>query len=96
MFTPSTPFAFTCCTVAVTVASACASPAHMFGLLAEKSCRITVSTTFVPCLWASATMFVRFAEFHVLQPLSLANWPAVFTCRPKKATVLSRSKFQLG
>src|SRR5713101_2584023 len=35
-------------------------------------------------------------EFQTVQPLSPTKWPAVSTCTPKKATVESKSKFQLG
>lgn len=35
-------------------------------------------------------------EFHTVQPLSPTKWPAVSTCKPKTATVVSKSKFQLG
>src|SRR5216683_1765220 len=96
MFTPSTPFALTSLTAWTTVMSACANPAHMFGVLSLKSWRMTMSTTLVPCWWAVETRLLSADEFHTVQPLSPAKWPAVLTWRPKYATVDSRPKFQLG
>jgi len=68
----------------------------MFGVPAEKSCRIMVRTTLVPCWRAVLTSPDTWLEFHSFQLESAAKLPSVWTWRPNTATVLSSEKFQLG
>ena len=74
----------------------CARAAHMWGLPALKSCMMIVTTTRVPCEWATVMRPLSWLEFQTDIPESPAKVPSSWTCRPKKATVLSSEKFQLG
>src|SRR5438034_6203933 len=96
MLTPSTPLAFTWDTVAAIVVEACARPAHMCGVPAEKSCRMMVSTTFVAFACALLMRSLVALEFQTVKPESAAMFPSSLTCRPKKATVVRSEKFQVA
>src|SRR5487761_154887 len=96
MLTPSTPLALTWLTVSVIVVAACSRAAHMCGVPALKSCMMIVTTTLTPCEWAVASSPVSWLEFHTAAPESAAKAPSSRTWRPKKATVDSREKSQLG
>jgi hypothetical protein len=82
--------------MAVAVAARFASAAHMCGVPEPKSCLITVTTTFVLFACACVTRSVSALEFQVVRPESLAMVPLSLTWSPKKATVESSVKFQLG
>ena len=68
----------------------------MCGVPALKSCMTTVRTTLVPVEWAVVSRLVSWLEFQTVQPWSEAMVPLSLTWRPKKATVVTSEKSQLG